>query len=128
MSELLADATDDRVERRLTRVTGGFRAFVDSQHTTESDRLREEIDRAIDEGDYRRALFDEQNPHNARELLLALWRRLERGELDMPTAVREGLDWRQKDERFAQFPRTGTTWPTTSVRRPTWPSSLPWRN
>jgi tetratricopeptide (TPR) repeat protein len=103
LTELLADGADDRVERRLTRITEAFRTFVVLRSDPESGRLREEIDRAINHGDYRRAVFDEQNPQNARELLLAQWRRLERGELDMAAAVQEGLARRREDERFARF-------------------------
>jgi tetratricopeptide (TPR) repeat protein len=103
LAALLADGTPGRVERRLTRITGEFRAFVVLQDKPGCDRLRDEIDEAINHGDYRQAVFDGQNPQNARELLLALWGRVQRGELDMASAIREGLARRQEDERFAGF-------------------------
>src|SRR4051794_10185573 len=115
LAELVAGNDDPaaRVEVRLTRLTGAFYEFlgrrqahlhdVDPVAANALGQLRTAVVSSLEQGDYRRAEFDEQNPRNAPELLLALWQQVERGELDLDTAVQVGRMRRQADPRFAVF-------------------------
>ncbi|MGH9838461.1 MAG: hypothetical protein ACREEM_06730, partial [Blastocatellia bacterium] len=82
------------IERNLTRLDDDFDEWLQERIggaiPSQLDRL-EAICSAIRHqrlyGNYRRAEFDETSPENAKEILLALARRIERGEETLPAAV-----------------------------------------
>lgn len=92
-------ALPEVIERNLTRLDDDFDGWLQERiggtNPDQSDRL-EAVHQAIKHfrlyGNYRRAEFDETSPENAKEILLALARRIERGEETLSAAVEQAVD------------------------------------
>jgi tetratricopeptide (TPR) repeat protein len=135
MDDFLAAQTDDNldacIEHHLTKLDDNFSFWLLEQidelcasasgAAERADAIYDRISRLAESGDYRRAEFDETHPENPKEILLALERRVRRGELNLDTAAEIGTqqfaandeadliqDWYELEQSIERAPDEAT--------------------